>query len=34
MVLEGQRVLPARTQAAGFSFKYGDVADALRNVLR
>jgi len=34
VVLEGQRVLPTRTQAAGFNFKYADVADALKNVLR
>lgn len=34
VVLEGQRVLPSRTQQAGFSFKYSDVSDALKEVLR
>jgi len=34
VVLEGQRVLPARTQAAGFEFKFADVGSALRNILR
>jgi hypothetical protein len=34
VVLEGQRVLPARTQAAGFSYKYSELSEALRNILR
>lgn len=34
VVLEGQCVLPARTQAQGFAFKYSDVSDALKNILR
>jgi uncharacterized protein len=34
VVLEGQRVLPARTQAAGFQFKYTELADALRSLLK
>lgn len=33
VVLEGQRVLPARAQAAGFEFKYPDLSAALRQVL-
>lgn len=34
VVLEGQRVLPLRTQQQGFAFKYGTVADALKNILK
>lgn len=34
VVLEGQRVVPTRTQDAGFKFKYNRVEDALRAVLR
>ncbi|PSC67365.1 epimerase family SDR39U1 chloroplastic-like isoform X2 [Micractinium conductrix] len=34
VVLEGQRVVPSRAQDAGFKFKYSQVQDALRNVLR
>lgn len=34
VVLEGQRVLPAKTQAAGFQYKFPDVERALRNILR
>jgi len=33
MVLEGQRVLPARAQAAGFVFRYPELEDALRDLL-
>lgn len=33
VVLDGQRVVPARTQAAGFKFRHADIADALRNLL-
>ncbi|GLC74878.1 hypothetical protein PLESTF_001567200 [Pleodorina starrii] len=32
VVLEGQRVMPARTQAVGYRFKYPDLSDALRNL--
>ncbi len=34
VVLEGQKVLPTRTQKAGFNFKYNDVSDALRQILK
>ena len=34
VVLEGQRVLPARVQDAGFKFQYLNVSDALANILR
>lgn len=34
VVLEGQRVVPTRAQDAGFKFKYSQVGDALRNVLK
>lgn len=34
VVLEGQRVLPARAQDAGFRFRYSEIHEALRNVLR
>jgi uncharacterized protein (TIGR01777 family) len=34
MILTGQRVLPKRTQAAGFSFEYPELNGALVNLLR
>eukprot|EP00270_Netrium_digitus_P001400 TRINITY_DN1148_c0_g1_i3.p1 TRINITY_DN1148_c0_g1~~TRINITY_DN1148_c0_g1_i3.p1 ORF type:complete len:423 (+),score=70.92 TRINITY_DN1148_c0_g1_i3:50-1270(+) len=34
VVLDGQRVLPKRTQALGFSFKYGYVTDALHAIYK
>ena len=34
VVLEGQRVLPARAQQQGFAFKYGELLDALKNIVR
>ena len=34
VVLEGQRVVPARVQDAGFRFRYANVSDALTNLLR
>jgi hypothetical protein len=34
VVLEGQRVVPSRAQDAGFRFRYSQVNEALRNVLR
>ena len=34
VVLEGQRVLPARAQQQGFSFKYAELPAALRNILK
>ncbi len=34
VVLEGQKVLPTRTQQAGFQFKYGDIGVALRNIMK
>ena len=34
VVLEGQRVLPKRTQAAGFTFQYSSIKPALQAVLR
>uniref|UniRef100_A0A061SI94 Epimerase family protein slr1223-like n=1 Tax=Tetraselmis sp. GSL018 TaxID=582737 RepID=A0A061SI94_9CHLO len=34
VVLDGQRVMPARTQEAGFSFQYSEIGDAIRNVMR
>lgn len=34
VVLDGQRVLPARAQEAGYNFKYAGVRDALRSVMR
>jgi NAD dependent epimerase/dehydratase family enzyme len=34
VVLEGQRVVPSRAQDAGFKFRYTQVGDALRSVLR
>jgi NAD dependent epimerase/dehydratase family enzyme len=33
VVLEGQRVLPTATQAAGFSFAFPDLAGAVRDVV-
>ncbi|NJL83718.1 MAG: DUF1731 domain-containing protein, partial [Chloroflexaceae bacterium] len=33
VVLEGQRVLPQRTQAANFSFQYPTLKPALENIL-
>eukprot|EP00195_Chlamydomonas_chlamydogama_P017275 CAMPEP_0202902066 /NCGR_PEP_ID=MMETSP1392-20130828/16147_1 /ASSEMBLY_ACC=CAM_ASM_000868 /TAXON_ID=225041 /ORGANISM="Chlamydomonas chlamydogama, Strain SAG 11-48b" /LENGTH=299 /DNA_ID=CAMNT_0049588749 /DNA_START=231 /DNA_END=1130 /DNA_ORIENTATION=- len=33
VVLEGQKVLPTRTQQAGFQFKYADVSDALKSIV-
>lgn len=34
VVLEGQKVLPTRTQAQGFKFQYTDIEPALKNLLR
>jgi NAD dependent epimerase/dehydratase family enzyme len=34
VVLQGQRVVPARAQDAGYKFQYSQVGEALRNVLR
>jgi hypothetical protein len=33
VVLQGQRVVPARAQAEGFAFKYASVEGALKNIL-
>ena len=33
VVLEGQRVLPNKAQANGYSFRYTDVSDALKNII-
>ena len=33
VVLEGQRVLPSKTQEQGFSFKYDDVDSAVREIV-
>ncbi|MGB7088231.1 MAG: TIGR01777 family oxidoreductase [Phormidesmis sp.] len=33
VVLKGQKVLPERTQAAGFSYEYAEAKEALRNVV-
>lgn len=33
VVLEGQRVLPAKTQEQGFNFKYDDVDAAVREIV-
>lgn len=33
VVLEGQRVLPAKTQEQGFNFKYDDVDSAVREIV-
>lgn len=32
VVLDGQRVMPTRTQAAGYKYKYADIGEALRNL--
>jgi NAD dependent epimerase/dehydratase family enzyme len=34
VVLEGQKVLPSRAQQQGFRFKYTELSDALRNILK
>mmetsp|Transcript_34632 Transcript_34632/g.98133 ORF Transcript_34632/g.98133 Transcript_34632/m.98133 type:complete len:166 (-) Transcript_34632:148-645(-) len=34
VVLDGQRVLPSRAQASGFSFQYNDVGAALQSIMR
>ena len=34
VVLKGQKVLPERTQAAGFSYDYAEAKDALRDVVK
>lgn len=34
VVLEGQKVLPTRAQQAGFRFKYTELQDALKNLLK
>ena len=34
VVLEGQQVLPTRTLATGYRFKHGDLAPALRDIIR
>ncbi len=31
---QGQRVMPTRTQAAGYRYQYADIGDALRNLVR
>jgi NAD dependent epimerase/dehydratase family enzyme len=33
VVLEGQRVLPARLQELGFAFRFPELAPALRDLL-
>ena len=33
VVLEGQQVLPTRTLAAGYRFKFSEVAPALRDII-
>eukprot|EP00798_Chlamydomonas_sp_ICE-L_P004378 gene4378-14503_t len=33
VVLEGQKVLPIRTQKQGFNFKYSDIGPALRSLV-
>ncbi|MEM9092067.1 MAG: TIGR01777 family oxidoreductase [Cyanobacteria bacterium P01_F01_bin.53] len=33
VVLKGQKVLPERTQASGFSFEYDDAEEAIRNIV-
>ena len=33
VVLKGQKVLPERTQASGFSFQYDEAEDAIRNIV-
>ena len=34
VVLEGQRVVPSRTQDAGFRFQYSHVNQAIANIFR
>jgi NAD dependent epimerase/dehydratase family enzyme len=34
VVLEGQKVLPTRTQSQGFKFQYTEIEPALKNLLR
>lgn len=34
VVLEGQRVIPSRTQDAGFQFQYSNVNQAIANIFR
>lgn len=34
IVLEGQRVMPAKAQDAGYTFRYGGVREALRSILK
>ena len=34
VVLEGQRVIPSRTQDAGFHFQYSHVNQAIANIFR
>ena len=34
VVLEGQRVVPAKAEEAGFNFKFPEVVGAVRNILR
>ena len=34
VVLEGQKVLPARAQQAGFKFKYSTIDEAVTNIMR
>jgi uncharacterized protein len=33
VVLDGQRVVPKRTQAAGFRYKYATISEAVRNLV-
>ncbi len=34
VVLDGQKVLTSRAQQQGFSFRYTEVGDALRSILK
>jgi len=34
VVLDGQKVLPSRTQASGYDFEYSDIDAALKNIMR
>jgi len=34
VVLDGQRVLPTRAQDGGYRFRYSQVGDALKDILR
>lgn len=34
VVLDGQKVLPAKAEKEGYSFQYPDVSSAVRNILR